>query len=85
MAKKKCKSALRKNSQAVSVEDQAESGVPVVSYGFYQLIVPPLFRLPFANSTTPPDLIVLHLSDLILGQTKYPIALRNHISANTQN
>jgi len=85
MAKKKCKTALRKTSQAVSVENRAESGVPGVSYGFYPPIIPPLFRLPFANSTTPPDLIVLHLSDSILGPTKYPIALRSHISANTRN
>lgn len=31
MAKKKCKAALRKTSQAVSVENRAESGVPGVS------------------------------------------------------
>ena len=85
MAKKKYRAALRKTSKTVSVEDRAESGVPEVSYDFYPSIISPLFRLPLANSTTPPDLIVLHLSDSILGPTKYPIALRNHISANTRN
>ena len=85
MEKKKRKAALKKTGKTVSVKNRAESGVPEVSYDFYPSIISPLFRLPLANSTTPPDLIVLRLSDSILGPTKYPITLRNHISANIRN